>query len=241
MTTQASSSRRRRSATPGKSRPSMVCSTSAHPAPMPNSSRPPDRWSTVVAILASTPGCRYVLPVTMLPIRTRRVDSAIAAMSVQPSQIGPSRGAPPIGLKWSKTQTWSKPASSARRHTARCCSRVQSCCESLMPTRTGWPFAAIMKTMMRVLSIQVGRPRQMPPTGDGADWDRRWRTAFVKEPVAGPVMLGRLGLEGDSQADLMVHGGPDMAVLAYSADHYPLWHRELALAGLGPGGFGENL
>ncbi len=94
---------------------------------------------------------------------------------------------------------------------------------------------------MRVLSIQVGRPRQMPPTGDGADWDRRWRTAFVKEPVAGPVMLGRLGLEGDSQADLMVHGGPDMAVLAYSADHYPLWHRELALAGLGPGGFGENL
>ena len=38
--------------------PSIMCSTSAQPAPSPNSSRPPDRWSTVVAILASTAGWR---------------------------------------------------------------------------------------------------------------------------------------------------------------------------------------
>ena len=34
----------------------IVCSISAHAAPIPNSSRPPDRWSTVTASLASRTG-----------------------------------------------------------------------------------------------------------------------------------------------------------------------------------------
>jgi MOSC domain-containing protein YiiM len=98
-----------------------------------------------------------------------------------------------------------------------------------------------MSTMMPVLSIQVGLARWVPATGDGDAWDRRWRTAFVKEPVMGPVMFRSEGVDGDRQADRRVHGGPDMAVLAYSADHYPLWRRELALPEMGAGGFGENL
>src|SRR5260370_803127 len=47
------------------SRPAMPyiwCSTSAQPAPIPNSSRPPDRWSTVTAIFASTIGLPQVSP-----------------------------------------------------------------------------------------------------------------------------------------------------------------------------------
>jgi len=54
------------------------------------------------------------------------------------------------------------------------------------------------------------------------------------------VRLGQTNLEGDRQADPRVHGGPEMAVLCYSADHYPLWREELGIAEIGPGGFAEN-
>jgi MOSC domain-containing protein YiiM len=94
---------------------------------------------------------------------------------------------------------------------------------------------------MLVVSVQVGRPRWMQPTDDGGPWDTRWFSGFVKEPVHGPVMLRRENLDGDGQADLRVHGGPDMAVLVYAAGHYPRWREELGLPGIGPGGFGENL
>lgn len=40
-------------------------------------------------------------------------------------------------------------------------------------------------------------------------------------------MLRTLNLDGDRQADLRVHGGPERAVMLYSADHYPRWEREL--------------
>jgi MOSC domain-containing protein YiiM len=55
-----------------------------------------------------------------------------------------------------------------------------------------------------------------------------------------------MNIEGDGQADLEHHGGPDKAVLAYAADHYAAWELEFArdgvkLEGFGPGGFGENL
>ena len=93
---------------------------------------------------------------------------------------------------------------------------------------------------MKIVSIQVGRPRTVPPTGDGQPWDREWRTAFWKEAVQGPVMLRATNLEGDGQADLDVHGGPDQAVLCYSADHYPAWREELGLPEMSHGGFGEN-
>lgn len=39
----------------------------------------------------------------------------------------------------------------------------------------------------------------------------------------------------------MNHDGPDKAVLAYSADHYPDWRTELGVPDLPFGGFGENL
>lgn len=85
----------------------------------------------------------------------------------------------------------------------------------------------------RITSIQVGRPadHQLPVP---------WRSAFLKTGVSGPVMLRRLNLDGDAQADLKNHGGPDQAVLCYSAGHYPAWSAELGRA-LPHGGFGENL
>src|SRR4029077_13955690 len=43
----------------------------------------------------------------------------------------------PIEARWSKSQTWSNPASSAMRHTARSASIVVSCPESFRPKRNG--------------------------------------------------------------------------------------------------------
>lgn len=69
--------------------------------------------------------------------------------------------------------------------------------------------------------------------------ERPWTTAFFKEPVAGPVWLGATNLECDRQADLKNHGGPDRAVMAYAAGHYPGWRAELYLE-IPHGAFGEN-
>jgi len=93
----------------------------------------------------------------------------------------------------------------------------------------------------RLVSVQVGQPLFLgPDVGLEEPLNHRWHSAFFKEPVAGPVRLGRTNLDGDRQADPRVHGGPDMAVLAYSAEHYPLWREELGIAQIGPGGFAEN-
>lgn len=93
----------------------------------------------------------------------------------------------------------------------------------------------------RVVSVRAGRVRVMTRP----DWDRHvereWSSAYLKDAVAGLVSVGALGLEGDEQFDRESHGGPDKAVLAYSADHYPAWRGEIGIADFGPGAFGENL
>jgi MOSC domain-containing protein YiiM len=55
------------------------------------------------------------------------------------------------------------------------------------------------------------------------------------------VPLRRTNLDGDRQADLRVHGGPEKAVYAYPSEFYELWSRERAELVFGPGTFGENL
>jgi MOSC domain-containing protein YiiM len=92
---------------------------------------------------------------------------------------------------------------------------------------------------IRLLSIQVALPRTHGNEGAREPLDRAWTTAFFKEPVAGPVWLGRANLAGDRQADTKSHGGPDKAVLAYAAAHYPLWRAELGVE-MPFGAFGEN-
>jgi MOSC domain-containing protein YiiM len=88
---------------------------------------------------------------------------------------------------------------------------------------------------MKVLSVNVGRPR-------GVEWrDEMVHTAIHKAPVHGRVAVARLNLDGDQQADLSVHGGPEKAVYVYPSEHYAFWRRELPDAPLGWGAFGENL
>ena len=68
-------------------------------------------------------------------------------------------------------------------------------------------------------------------------------SAIAKAARAGPVAVGMLGLEGDEQADLAVHGGPDKAIHHYAYDHYPFWRALIAGQPLldAPGAFGENI
>ncbi len=86
-----------------------------------------------------------------------------------------------------------------------------------------------------MISVNVSRPLTI------VDQGRVIRTGIFKEPVAGRVRLGRLNLEGDAQADLRVHGGPDKAVYAYPVEHYEYWKQVLERSVLSLGQFGENL
>ena len=86
----------------------------------------------------------------------------------------------------------------------------------------------------RLLSVNVGLPKAV-------DTGRRIvETAIWKYPVEGRVKVRHDNLEGDRQADLTVHGGPDKAVYAYAIEETRLWEGELG-RDLGAGAFGENL
>jgi MOSC domain-containing protein YiiM len=66
-------------------------------------------------------------------------------------------------------------------------------------------------------------------------------SAFRKRPAGGDtIAVTALGLAGDGQADLSVHGGPEKAVYAYPSDNWPWWEKEHRFP-VGAGSFGENL
>ncbi|MEP5938710.1 MAG: MOSC domain-containing protein [Erythrobacter sp.] len=69
------------------------------------------------------------------------------------------------------------------------------------------------------------------------------KSAFAKTPMEGPLAILSEGLDVDEQADRKHHGGPDMALHLYPADHHAFWNAELGgheLLGT-PGAFGTNL
>lgn len=73
--------------------------------------------------------------------------------------------------------------------------------------------------------------------------DKGEPSAIAKIPVTGPLRVGPLGIAGDEQADLTVHGGTDKAIHHYPRDHYAWWAEALddhVLLGA-PGAFGENI
>lgn len=89
---------------------------------------------------------------------------------------------------------------------------------------------------VEVVSVNVGLPAVL-----GMRRGKEVRSGIVKKPVeAEELFLDHGNLEGDAQADLEVHGGPDKAVYAYPAKHLRAWGEEWGQA-LAPGAFGENL
>ncbi len=94
----------------------------------------------------------------------------------------------------------------------------------------------------RLLSVQVGTSRFLRVG------DRTLRSAIRKQPVEGPVTVGPLGLAGDEQNDLSVHGGLSKAVYALPVQHLAWWSAQRIAAGVSlfdepivPGQLGENL
>ena len=85
-----------------------------------------------------------------------------------------------------------------------------------------------------VLSVNVGSLEAVE------HHDRRVLTGIFKQPVAGPVAVRGVNLDGDDQADRDNHGGPDRAVYAYAAEDLAWWETELGHA-VPPGTMGENL
>lgn len=84
-------------------------------------------------------------------------------------------------------------------------------------------------------SVQVGQVAPLGPNDVPS--------GFIKLPIDHRVGLDDLGLLGDAQADLTVHGGPEKAVYGYASEHYAAWRSEYPEHAdlLVPGAFGENL
>lgn len=106
------------------------------------------------------------------------------------------------------------------------------------------PPAAPAPAGGRLLQLSVGTAR---PLQVGS---RKMLSAIGKRPVAGPQRVEPLGIDGDEQADLSIHGGLAKAVYAYPSEHLPFWRTVRAQAGVslwgdeeavGPGALGENL
>ena len=87
---------------------------------------------------------------------------------------------------------------------------------------------------MKVLSVNVGLPKNVLFNGQIIT------TAIFKDPVNGPIILRKLNLDGDKQADLTVHGGIDKAVYSYPEEHYYYWRKQFPNMDLEWGMFGEN-
>jgi MOSC domain-containing protein YiiM len=93
--------------------------------------------------------------------------------------------------------------------------------------------------LSQIDALLIGGPKPFRADGE--------MSAMAREQVHRPVMLRRLGFEGDQVADPSVHGGVDKAVHFYPAEHYPKWIAHFAAEDFAhplldnAGAFGENI
>lgn len=88
---------------------------------------------------------------------------------------------------------------------------------------------------LRLVSVNLGQPAEIPLR------DRAVITSIFKSPTTARVAVHPHTLEGDTQSDLRVHGGPYKAVYAYPAEHYGYWATQFPDMQIPFGAFGENL
>ena len=101
---------------------------------------------------------------------------------------------------------------------------------------------------MRLLSISSGKVA--PLFGNHHPDYKSVASAIVKTRVSdldnpNLIEITKLGIKGDEQADLSVHGGLEKAIYVYPAEHYPFWNTLLTretkkTVDLQPGSMGEN-
>jgi len=80
--------------------------------------------------------------------------------------------------------------------------------------------------MLQVLGLQVGAVQPLQVS------EQRVMSGIRKQAARGPVAVSALGLTGDEQADLTVHGGLAKAVYAYPVEHYAFWREHRRALGL---------
>lgn len=96
---------------------------------------------------------------------------------------------------------------------------------------------------IEIVAVNVGQPQVL-----GRKEARPVYSSIRKSPVVGPeILLTYTNLSGDQQVDTkpkadgrQLHGGNEMAVYAYPAEHLPIWSSWLK-RNIGPGMLGENL
>ncbi|MEM6845949.1 MAG: MOSC domain-containing protein [Bacteroidota bacterium] len=96
-------------------------------------------------------------------------------------------------------------------------------------------FLKIAIRIMQIVSVNVGKPQNVLFQG------KEISTGIFKSPVEETVMVRKLNVDGDEQADLRVHGGVEKAVYAYPHQHYAGWQQDFPQHEFPIGVFGENL
>ena len=101
---------------------------------------------------------------------------------------------------------------------------------------------------MRLLSISTGKVVPLfgnhhPDYKSVASAIRKKSVSNLEDPL--PVEIHSLGIKGDEQADLSVHGGIEKAIYVYPAEHYAFWNELLTRETKKPtllkhGAIGEN-
>ena len=101
---------------------------------------------------------------------------------------------------------------------------------------------------MRLLTISAGKV--MPLFGNHHPDYKSVASAIVKTSVSNLdkpnlIEITKLGVKGNEQADLSVHGGLEKAIYVYPVEHYPFWNTLLTretkkTVDLQPGAMGEN-
>ncbi len=91
-----------------------------------------------------------------------------------------------------------------------------------------WSYQA--KTLMRLLSISSGKVA--PLFGDHHPNYKTVASAIRKQSISTlenpeSVEITKLGVKGDEQADLSVHGGLEKAIYVYPVEHYGFWNELL--------------
>lgn len=101
---------------------------------------------------------------------------------------------------------------------------------------------------MRLISISAGKV--LPLFGNHHPDYKSVASAIHKKTVSNladpiPIEIHSLGVKGDEQADLSVHGGMEKAIYVYPAEHYAFWNQLLTRETKRPvdlqhGAIGEN-
>jgi MOSC domain-containing protein YiiM len=101
---------------------------------------------------------------------------------------------------------------------------------------------------MRLLSISSGKVMPLfgshhPNYSSVASAIDKKSISTLDKPLS--IEINKLGVVGDEQADLSVHGGLEKAIYVYPAEHYAFWNALLTRetkksVTLSPGSFGEN-